>query len=414
MAENLGKVYINHIEHDLQLFIMKKDKKGFSLDPGQLKSLKIGNTIQDQWLYFEAIYVDRGLGTISSYIADASTLFYIKIKNTSNRVPVDLELEFVVDAIAMIKSKSGEPTYKITGSHIITNALQQQVRMSFENESPTSIIDQIVKNAQGNIEIDIDPNYEIPYKTSYIADIDMTLSNHIERLCDIASGEKLGGFFISIDMLKGKLKSFSTRIDRASGGEDNKIRIFNLTEANNMNSADDFSNLFDWEEINGNFPAEMARDLFSKKIFTRFDHTTRKWTTTEYSIKKLNTIFTSKEMAYKFMYNPPDWEEQMGIVKDEYYERDDSLLGYKIRVASTRSNMLKVKVRCDMGIDVGSFIIIKSDESLAKKYGGLWIVGGVNHIIEQQKAITMMTLTRAFVFDDSGMGKTSKNAGMNK
>jgi len=410
-ASTVGKILINQIEHDFRVAIIKKDKKGYNLDPGQLISLKIGNAIQDQWLYVEAIYVDRGLGTISNYVADASTLLNIKIKNESLRAPADIELNFVIDLIAAIDSKSGEPTYKITGSHVLTNALQQQIRVFFENEEPTNMLKQIISEAKGEVELKIDANHVSDVKTSYISDIDMSLTSHIERLCDIISGEKLGAFFISIDLLSGYLKSFSTRIDRTSG-KDNKIRIFNLSGANNAVSSDEFSNIFDWKEINGEFPAEMARDLFSPKTFNRFDHTKRKWITTEYTLKKLNTIFTNKEMDYKFIYNPPDWEERLGIVKDEYYATDDSLLGYKIRVATTRSSMLYGKVRCDLGIDVGSFTIIKGNsEALDKKYGGLWVISGVRHVIERQVAVTEMTLTRAFVIDDSGMGKTSKTAG---
>ena len=413
-AATVGKIFINQIEHDFRVAIIKKDKKGYNLDPSQLLSLKIGNTIQDQWLYVEAIYIDRGLGTISNYTADASMLLNIKIKNESLRVPVDIELNFVVDLIAMIDSKSGEPTYKITGSHVLTNALQQQIRVFFENEEPTNMLKQIISEAKGEIELKIDSNHTSAIKTSYISDIDMPLTSHIERLCNMASGEKLGAFFISIDLLSGYLKSFSTRVDRTPG-KDNKIRIFKLSGANNITLSDEFSNIFDWQEINGNFPAEMARDLFSSKVFVRFDHVKRKWISSEYTIKKLNTIFTNKEMDYKFIYNPPDWEERLGIVKDEYYATDDSLLGYKIRVATTRSSMLYGKVRCDLGIGVGSFIIIDGGtETLTKKYGGLWLISGVRHVIERQVAVTEMTLTRAFVIDDSGMGKTSKNAGMNK
>jgi len=376
MNENVIKkqrILIDDREYDFLATVGPIEEKFMRLEYDNIGEIVLSNDIEQGIPKLQIQYTDINFQSVSKIEANGLTVVTFEISCPQVEIERGRQIKaiFTIDDIQLISTESNQANYIITATHSDISVLSDYVDMAAYGENPIDIILKIFKKS-GLKMVNEQPLPKV--NCNHISGSSNTVISQCAYLCDIASSTNLGSYFVVYNLFLNKWTIVST-------GDAKKITY--QTEDTEEFLIPTEKDSDDKASVISNFKQIKVRDKSKSGI-------------PSYTVKRYNSIkrvWETKPIthkSFKFNINPlmkdmkPSLANEIDIRKKTIYLPNDRNIGNVARNLILYTDVIEFEVMGNLRKEVGSYIVLNSSSvELNKKFGGVWMIAKIDHVINK-------------------------------
>jgi len=367
------KIIIDDREYNFLVAIGPVKEEMLRLEYDNINNLIIGNDVENGTPKLQIQYTDINFQTVSKIEANGKTFIAIDISCPQVTIERGKQLvsAFIIDDIQVMSVENNQATYLITATHSDGVILSNYIDFSVSDENPIDILMKVFKKAGLSI-VNKQPLPDV--KCNHIAGSSDTLNDQCLYLCNMASSTKAGSYFVVYNFFLNKWTIVSTANTENTNYQTEDVETFVIPTIND--GADKASIVTNLKQIKVREKSESGIPSYNIK---RYDHIKRSWDTKQI----LNKMFKSN-INHTGKFTKPTLSSESDERRRTIYLPTDSDVGRIARNLILYTDAIEFTTMGNLRKEVGGYININSSSvELSKKFGGVWMIAKIDHVINK-------------------------------